>query len=58
MDKTYHGPVLAPFSVQLLQLFLGIPEFLDSRPKSWTLEARLWTLGIGGWTLDVKTLRF
>ena len=40
---------------------------LDARVGCWlwtldpglrTLEARLWTLGIGCWTLDVKTSRF
>ena len=38
---------------------MGIPEFLDSGRKSWTLDsgrwtldARLWTLGSGCWTLD------
>ena len=52
-------------------IFNGIPEFLGSGRKNWTLdserwtlktlktlEARLWTLGIGCWILDVKTLRF
>ena len=30
----------------------GIPEFLDSRCKCWTLDAGLWTLDAGLWTLD------
>ena len=32
--------------------FLGIPEFLDSGPKSWTLDSGRWTLDSGRWTLD------
>ena len=34
---------------------MGIPEFLDSGRKNWTLEsgAGLWTLDPGCWTLDV-----
>ena len=32
--------------------FLGIPEFLDSGPKSWTLDSGRWTLDSGHWTLD------
>ena len=39
--------------------FTGIPEFLDSGRKSWTLDsgrwtldAGLWTLGSGRWVLD------
>ena len=30
----------------------GIPEFLDSGHKSWTLDSRRWTLDSGRWTLD------
>ena len=30
----------------------GIPEFLDSRRKSWTLDSGRWTLDFGRWTLD------
>ena len=30
----------------------GIPEFLDSGRKSWTLDSGLWTLDSGLWTLD------
>ena len=52
----------------MLQIFIliisnhrkhGIPEFLDSGHKSWTLDsgrwtldARLWMLDSGRWTLD------
>ena len=39
---------------------LGIPEFLDSGRKSWTLDSGHrtldsghWTLGAGLWTLDL-----
>ena len=31
---------------------IGIPEFLGSGRKSWTLDSGLWTLGSGPWTLD------
>ena len=31
---------------------LGIPEFLDSGCKSWTLDSGRWTLDAGFWTLD------
>ena len=31
---------------------LGIPEFLDSACKCWTLECGRWTLNPGVWTLD------
>ena len=30
----------------------GIPEFLDSERKCWTLDYRRWTLDAGPWTLD------
>ena len=30
----------------------GIPEFLDSRRKSWPLDSGRWTLDSGLWTLD------
>ena len=30
----------------------GIPEFLDSGRKSWTLDSGRWTLDAGLWTLD------
>ena len=30
----------------------GIPEFLDSGRKSWTLDSAPWTLDPGRWTLD------
>ena len=30
----------------------GIPEFLDSGRKSWTLDTGRWTLDSGRWTLD------
>ena len=30
----------------------GIPGFLDSGRKSWTLDSRRWTLDGGLWTLD------
>ena len=30
----------------------GIPEFLGSGRKCWTLDSGLWTLGPGRWTLD------
>ena len=40
-------------------MWTGLPEFLDSGRKSWTLgsgrwtlDARLWTLDSGRWTLD------
>ena len=32
--------------------FRGIPEFLDSGCKSWTLVSRRWTLEAGLWRLD------
>ena len=31
---------------------MGIPEFLDSGRKSWTLDSGRWTLDAGRWTLD------
>ena len=31
---------------------LGIPEFLDSGRKSWTLDSGRWILDSGRWTLD------
>ena len=30
----------------------GIPGFLDSGHKSWTLDSGRWTLDAGGWPLD------
>ena len=30
----------------------GIPEFLDSGWKSWTLDSECWTLDAGVWTLE------
>ena len=30
----------------------GIPEFLDSVCKCWTLDSGRWTLDAGLWTLD------
>ena len=35
--------------------FLGIPEFLDSGPKSWTLDSGRWTLDSGRWTLTLDS---
>ena len=35
-------------------IFFGIPEFLDSGRKSWTLDSGLWTLDAGLWTLDAE----
>ena len=32
--------------------YLGIPEFLDSGRKSWTLDSGRWTPDTGLWTLD------
>ena len=32
--------------------FIGIPEFLDSGCKSWTLDSGRWTLYAGLWTPD------
>ena len=34
--------------------FFGIPEFLDSGRKSWTLDSGRWTLVSGRWTLDAE----
>ena len=31
---------------------MGIPEFLDSERKSWTLDSGCWTLDAESWTLD------
>ena len=31
---------------------MGIPEFLDSERKYWTLDSARWTLDAGPWTLD------
>ena len=31
---------------------MGIPEFLDSGRRSWTLDCGRWTLDTGRWTLD------
>ena len=31
--------------------YIGIPEFLDSGRKCWTLDAGHWTLDSGRWTL-------
>ena len=31
---------------------LGIPEFLDSGRKSWTLDSKRWTLDVGPWMLE------
>ena len=36
----------------LITNFLGIPEFLDSGRKSWTVDSRRWTLDSGLWTQD------
>ena len=38
----------------LYQIIVGIPEFLDTARKSWTLnlDAGLWSLDLGRWTLD------
>ena len=33
-------------------LCAGIPKFLDSGCKGWTLDSGLWTLDAGRWTLD------
>ena len=33
---------------------MGIPEFLDSGRKSWTLDSGRWTLDAGLWTLDSR----
>ena len=30
----------------------GIPEFLDSGRKSWTLDSECWTLDAALWTLE------
>ena len=30
----------------------GMPEFLDSGRKSWTLDSGRWTLDDGLWTMD------
>ena len=35
-------------------IFFGIPEFLDSGRKSWTLDSGRWTLVSGRWTLDAE----
>lgn len=32
----------------------GIPEFLDSVRKCWTLESGHWALDFGYWTLDAE----
>ena len=32
--------------------FYGIPEFLDSGRKSWTLDSGRWTLDAVLWTVD------
>ena len=31
---------------------MGIPEFLDSGRRSWTLDSGRWTLDAGPWLLD------
>ena len=36
----------------LALVYLGIPEFVDSGRKSWTLETGRWNLDSGHWTLD------
>ena len=36
----------------LYQIIVGIPKFLDTGRKSWTLDAGLWSLDSGRWTLD------
>ena len=33
---------------------VGIPEFLDSDRKSWTLDSERWTLNTKLWTLNAK----
>ena len=35
---------------------MGIPEFLDSGRKCWTLVSGRWTLDSGRWTLDSRRL--
>ena len=47
------------FLAKILNSFKGIPEFLDSGRKSWTLDsghrtldAGLWMLDFGPWTLN------
>ena len=42
------------FKTSSMQLFSGIPEFLDSGRKSWTLDSGRWTLDVGLWTLDAR----
>ena len=36
----------------VIDKIMGIPEFLDSGRKSWTMDSGLWTLDAGLWTLD------
>ena len=48
-------------TLRLGRLQDGMPEFLDSGAKSWTLDSELWTLDCGRWTLKsgrFKTLKF
>ena len=33
---------------------MSIPEILDSRRKSWTLDSGHWTLDAGLWTLEAE----
>ena len=33
---------------------VGIPKFLDSGPKCWTVDSERWTLDVGLWTLDSR----
>ena len=40
------------FSCEFYEISKGIPEFLDSGRKSWTLDSGRWTLDAGLWTLD------
>ena len=43
---------LERFPLNKLSVSMGIPEFLDSGRKCWTLVSGRWTLDSGRWTLD------
>ena len=48
-----HSKKLSIFYDSLVRaLERGIPEFLDSGHKTWTLGSGRWTLDAGLWTLD------
>ena len=52
MHQLHDFALKSPNTTTKNELKVGIPEFLDSGRKSWTLDSGRWTLEAGRWTLD------